>query len=335
MKRIGNLYSLIMAEENLKIAFKKAAKGKNHLPEVIAFRDDFDANIERIRMQLITHTPDIGHYRFFEVRDPKRRQICAASFPERVLHHAVMNICEPVLESYAIFDSYACRKEKGNRKALARALDYSRKFKWYLKLDIKKYFDSIDHSVIMKMLQRKFKDKELLTLFSQLFATYHTQPNKGLPIGNLISQHLANFYLGLLDHWIKEDLRVQGYVRYMDDFIVFNAQKMILKNILEQIREFLKKELTLELKDNIQLNRSSHGIPFLGFRVFPNKILLSPESKKRFSIKFREYERKYLDKEWSERDLVFHTEPLIEFTKIADSAGFRQNVFNRFGINGF
>jgi len=332
MKRTGNLYSLIMDQENLRTAFRKAAKGKSHHPEVVAFREDFDANIERIRRQLIAHTPDIGHYRFFQVREPKLRKICAASFPERVLHHAIMNVCEPVLESYAVFDSYACRKGKGARKALARASDYAKNYSWYLKLDIRKYFDSIDHAIIMNMLEKRFKDHELLHLFHQLFVTYHTQTCKGLPIGNLISQHLANFYLGLLDHWIKEVHRIKGYVRYMDDFLVFSNQKMILKTILEHIRQFLAEELALELKDNIQLNRSSHGIPFLGFRVFPDKILLLRQSRERFSRKFRYYENRYLSGEWSERELVRHTEPLIEFTRAANSAGFRRNVFERFGV---
>ncbi len=118
MKRAGNLYTSITGYENLRLAFCKASRGKHDRPEVLSFRKNLEINLELMRQQLITEQPDIGHYRFFQVRDPKPRNICAASFPERVLHHAIMNSCEPVLERYAIYDSYACRKGKGTIKAL-------------------------------------------------------------------------------------------------------------------------------------------------------------------------------------------------------------------------
>ncbi|QTA80915.1 Putative reverse transcriptase [Desulfonema limicola] len=140
-----------------------------------------------------------------------------------------MNICEPFLESYSIFDSYACRKNKGTRKALSKAQTFARQYKWYLKLDIRKYFNSIDHKIMMNLLSRRFNDRELLHLFDKILQTYHTEPGKGLPIGNLISQHLANFYLGLLDHRIKDDWGIRGYIRYMDDFIIFKNSKENLK----------------------------------------------------------------------------------------------------------
>ena len=201
MKRAGNLYRLIVEPDNLRLAFCKAVKGKHDRLEVIGFRENLEENLQKIRHQLLLHAPDIGHYRFFRIHDPKPRSICAASFPERVLHHAIMNICEPILDSYAICDSYACRKNKGCHKALARARHFARNNNWYLKLDIRKYFDSIDHDVVMRLLSRRFKDRELLLLFEKLLATYHVELDKGLPIGSLISQHLANFYLGLFDHW--------------------------------------------------------------------------------------------------------------------------------------
>lgn len=332
MKRKGRLYHRIAADENLRLAFAKASKGKHDRSEVIVFCQNFDANIRKLRDQLLTHSPDIGHYRFFQVRDPKPRHICAASFPERVLHHAIMNICEPVLESYAIHDSYACRKNKGVRKALAKATEYSRKYDWYLKLDIRRYFDSIDHDILMSLLSQRFKDKELLFLFHQMFETYHTQPGKGVPIGNLISQHLANFYLGCLDHWLQEERRIRGYIRYMDDFILFADTKEHLKAELAQIGLFLNCRLGLQLRDNIQLNRIIKGIPFLGFRVFPNRIRLSPGSRRRFSKKFRKYERNFINGYWNEKELIRHTEPLIGFTDAAESCGFRRNVIHRFGV---
>ncbi len=332
MKRKGRLYPLIATHENLKTAFAKAAKGKRDRADVIVFCRDFDTNIHKLREQILSHSPDIGHYRFFQVHDPKLRQICAASFPERVLHHAVMNICEPALESYAIYDSYACRKGKGNRRALARAKQYAGKYDWYLKLDIRKYFDSIDHAILLKLLEKRFKDKELLFLFHQLFETYHTQPGKGFPIGNLISQHMANFYLGVFDHWIKEERRVEGYIRYMDDFAVFANGKDQLKTELAHIMLFLNQHLDLHLKGNIQINRCAGGIPFLGFRVFPNCIRLSPKSRHRFSKKFRQYENRFVRGDWNEKELICHMEPLMEFVKTAESCGFRRNVICRYGV---
>ncbi len=316
MRRKGNLYHQIATHENLRLAFAKAAKGKRDRAEVILFCQDFDANIQNLREQLLDHKPDIGHYRFFQVHDPKLRQICAASFPERVLHHAMMNICEPILESYAIYDSYACRKNKGTLKAIAKAEEYARKYGWYLKLDIRKYFDSIDHDILMSLLSRRFKDKELLDLFQNIFDIYHTEHGKGVPIGNLISQHLANFYLGYSDHWIKEERGISGYVRYMDDFIVFADDKARLKTELEQIEHFLEQKLALQLKDNIQLNLCCQGIPFLGFRIYPKRIRLSPKSRQRFIKKFREYEKNYAQGRWSEKELVQHIEPLIGFVRI-------------------
>jgi hypothetical protein len=165
LKRKGNLYSHIHTCENLCLAYRKAARGKQDRQEVIQFRNNFAVNIAKLQNEIVRHQPDIGHYYFFMVHDPKPRSICAASFPERVLHHAIMNVCEPVLESFSIFDSYACRKKKGNRKALARAQQFTRQYAWYLKMDIRKYFDSIDHNILLELLRRRFKDRELLLLF--------------------------------------------------------------------------------------------------------------------------------------------------------------------------
>lgn len=330
MRRANRLFHRIPTEENLRKAFRKAAKGKRRKQSVIDFAADFDTNIQKLQHQIACGEPDIGHYRFFTVHDPKTRVICAASFPERVLHHAVMNVCEPALDKHAIFDSYACRKGKGNRRALQRAQTFARKHPWHLKLDIRKYFDAIDHAVAMRLLTRVFKEHDLLALFEKIIDSYHAQPGKGVPIGNLISQHLANFYLGPLDRHIKETRRIKGYVRYMDDFILFAREKAALKTELDNIRSFLKSELALTLKDDIRLNRSRFGVPFLGFRVFPAHIRLTPLSRRRFSKKFREYERNFLTGAWSGKKLARHVGPLIEFTNAGDSRPFRRSDISRF-----
>ncbi len=333
MKRAGCIYKKIATYENLCLAFWKAARGKQDRQEVIAFRKDFSARICKLQNELLSHELDIGHYRFFKVFDPKRRSICAASFPERVLHHAIMNVCEPTLENYTIFDSYACRKGKGNRKALARAQQFACTYPWFLKLDIRKYFDSIDHKIMMRLLSRRFKDKDLLLLFQKLLETYHTRQGKGMPIGNLISQHLANFYLGNFDHWIKEEQRVKGYLRYMDDLIVLGPDKAYLQSAFAGIKGYLCSKLALQVKPNIQLNRCRCGIPFLGYRIFPHMIRLSPQSRQRFMQKYRQYEKKWHIGQWSTGELIRHMEPLIEFTRAGSATGLRRNIINRFGVS--
>lgn len=243
-----------------------------------------------------------------------------------------MNICEPVLERYAIFDSYACRKGKGTIRAVNRAESFSRKNRWYLKLDIRHYFDSVDHDVMLNLLHRRFKDQPLLALLQRIIATYHIIPGKGLPIGNLISQHLANYYLGCLDHWIKEELQEQYYLRYMDDFIIFGNSRRHLKQQLAAIRAFLDAHLKLQLKNNIQLNRCGYGVPFLGFRVYPHIVELGSLSKKRFRVKFQKYEQKYLAGIWTETELIRHMEALFGYTFAVSSKSYRNHVIQRYGV---
>ena len=331
-KRSGNLYNGIADPDNLRLAFCKAARGKQTRDEVILFRADFEKNILKLHLQLQQNRPEIGNYHFFHVRDPKKRLICAASFPERVLHHAIMKVCERVLKRYAIHDSYACRVGKGLRKAVRRCQYFSRKNSWFLKVDIHKYFDSINHEQMLFLLSRRFKDKRLLDLFADLLATYQVKPGTGVPIGNLISQHLANFYLGSLDHWLKEERGIKGYLRYMDDFVIFASSREKVKQEFKAIDNFLENQLHLRPKDDWILNRCECGIPFLGFRILPTTIRLGKRSKQRFVEKFRCYEKRCQQRTWSETELCSHVIPLIEFTRTADAFAFRQNVIKRYGV---
>lgn len=332
MKRVGNLYARIAEPENLRQAFLKSIRGKRDKPDVIAYTADLNANLDLLREQLLAHRVDAGHYHFFTVYDPKERVICAASFPERVLHHAIINVCEPVLERYAIHDSYACRTGKGMHAAVTRAQSFTAKYPWYLKLDIRQYFASIDHETTMRLLERRFKDEVLLDLIRTILETYSVTPGCGLPIGNLLSQHLANFYLGHLDHWVKETLRAHGYVRYMDDFVLWGDDKAMLKAHLNGIRAFLASELKLELKDNIQLNRCARGVPFLGYRVWPGRITLGPRAGRRFADKLRAFETKWETGEWSETDLARHMEALLSYVRFADTLALRRQMIQRYSI---
>lgn len=158
MKRAGNLYQKIAEHENLRLAFWKAQRGKSGKHDILRYREHLDENLKQLRGELLNGDIDIGHYHYFTIYDPKERMICAADFRERVLHHAIINICEPYFEAYQIYDSYACRKGKGLDVALRRAQFFCRKFDWYLKLDVHKYFDSIEHDKLLCLLDRRFKD---------------------------------------------------------------------------------------------------------------------------------------------------------------------------------
>ena len=327
MKRAGNLIYKIAATENIRLAFWKAQKGKQDKHDVIQFRSELEKNIIILRKQLLTSNLDIGHYSFFKIYDPKERMICSASFKERVLHHSIMNICEPFFDKFAIYNSYACIKGKGSHKAVEKAKIFSKKYSCYLKLDIKKYFLSIDHEILKNLLKRKFKDKKLINIFYKIIDSYENESGKGLPIGNLLSQNWANFYLGFFDRWIKETKQIKGYIRYMDDFILFGNDKEFLRNILSEIKTFLNDYLKLELKNNIQLNYVYKGVPFLGYRVFQNKVRLIANSKKRFIKKLKRYEWYYKNNLWDELTLQNHVTPLLEFVKFADSLNFRKQMF--------
>ena len=318
--------------ENLRLAFWKAAKGKRGKADCRAFQARLDENLSALGAELLAGEVSVGDYHYFKVRDPKERLICAATFRERVLHHALMNMCEPVLERAAVFDSYACRKGKGRVLAVARAQGYARTQRWFLKMDIRKYFDSIHQATLRELLGRKFKDSLLLGVFDRILASYHTTPGCGLPIGNLTSQHFANFYLSPLDRLIKEELGRGAYVRYMDDFVVWGESGSELRAVCEKVREFLETELKLELKGNTAINRTAFGMDFLGYRLFPGTVRLARRSKVRFTRKFRRYEAAQRCGRWSELKLQQRMQALLAFVMPAESGAFRRHCLQCFGV---
>ncbi len=329
MKCAGQLMQEVVTAENLRLAFWKAAKGNRAKTDCRAFEADLDGHLEALRVGLASGTTEFGNYRHFRIRDPKPRLICAAAFVERVAHHALMNLCEPILERAAVFDSYACRKGKGRLAAVDRARHFARQHEWFLKLDVRKYFDSIDHATLMEMLGRKFKDPTLLGLFSRIVASYETVPGKGLPIGNLTSQHFANFYLGPLDRFCKEALRRTAYVRYMDDVVVWGESGAELRHLLESVTEYAREQLRLSIKESPIINRTQHGMDFLGYRIYPHDCRLARRSKVRFIRKLRDYERAFETGAWTELELQHRVQALLAFVMSANSRGFRWHVVQR------
>jgi hypothetical protein len=236
-----------------------------------------------------------------------------------------MNICHPVFEDFQIFDSYATRLGKGQYAALERAQKFARTHRWYCKLDVRKYFDSIRHDILLQKLEQKFKDKQVLVIFRMIISSYCSSPGKGVPIGNLTSQYFANYYLGFADRFIKEKLKVQAYIRYMDDMVFFGQSREDLLRVTRFFINFLLVELGLEVKP-VCLNQLAKGIPFLGYVVFPNLLRLHKNSRKRFIEKMKKYQVKLDEEIWDQARYARHVIPLIAFTEHANTVSLRRQV---------
>ncbi|MDH6535214.1 RNA-directed DNA polymerase [Parabacteroides sp. 52] len=333
MKRKGSLMESIADMDNLRLAFWKSARGRHGKREVIRYRAHLDSCLLDLRWAFLSGTYQLGNYNYFTVYEPKERIICASIFPERVLQHAVMNQCGRWLDNYQIADSYACRKGKGQYAALTKAQQNHRHNAYYLKLDVRKYFDNIDHAVMMRLLERRFKDRRLLHLFRQIIASYEVRPGKGIPIGNLTSQYFANHYLACSDHYVKEELGVKDYVRYMDDMVLWGDNRPALLRCGQSLREFLADKLLLELKPDC-LNTTATGLPFLGYRVYRNTMRLTAQSKKRYIKKSKIYYGLLRAGLWTEADYKTHVLPLNAFVDKAKTLGLKQHVMKRVQVIG-
>jgi retron-type reverse transcriptase len=249
MKTHKRLYEQVCAFENLHTAFHKAARGKSLRMDCARFAYERERKILKLQAELLSGTYRHGPYREFTVRDPKVREVKAASFRDRVVHHALCNIIEPIFEARFISDSFACRKGKGTFAALERCRALARRFStgYILKADISKFFYSVDHSVMLKILGRRIADKRTLVLIAEILASsedarfrayfpgddlFALQRPTGIPIGNLTSQLFSNIYLTELDYFVKQQLRWRPYLRYMDDFLFFGPDKKELWFIL-------------------------------------------------------------------------------------------------------
>jgi len=318
VKRYGNLWKDVCTFDALIRSTHEAAKGKKTKPRVARFLQNLENEVIDLERELLMKTYRPRPYRTFMVHDPKDRQICAADFRDRVVHHAVCKVLEPFFERSFIFDVYACRKNKGTHLAIQRAQDFSQRYQYYLQLDVHKFFDSVDHKVLKVQLRRKVKDSDLLWLLDAFVdhPVPWTAPGKGIPIGNLTSQHFANFYLSGLDHFIKEHLRIEGYVRYMDDLVLFADEKDTLWDAAARIEKYLAEKLFLYVKKGSLFLAPIHqGLPYLGFRIFPNVIRLDRRGWRRFRHKVLDQNemlhRDLLDEEsWtrSMTSLVGHTQ---------------------------
>lgn len=336
MKRAGNLLNQIVERDNLRLAYYRALKGKRDRDDARAFGADMERNLRYMALGVWSGEYPVGRCSQFIIHDPKKRTITAPCFADRVLHHAIMNVCEPVFERFLIDDTYACRRGKGRIAALQRSTRFSAKFPVILKLDMRKYFDSISHELLVEQLERRFKGRRLLQLFHRIIQSYETSPGQGLPIGSLTSQHFANFYLGGFDRFAKERLGARGYVRYMDDCVIWSASAPQARERLHRCAAFLDRELRLEIKREPLIRPARNGFEFLGCRVFPTHLQLNRRSRRRFRGRLRQLEDSYGRGVLSERALQARATALCAFTTAGGTKSwkFRTRVLQQMPVSG-
>lgn len=292
MKRVGNLYQRIVSIENLTEADRKAQKGKSKQYGVKLHNKSREANILELHILLKEKTYKTSLYDIFKIYEPKEREVYRLPyFPDRITHHAIMNVLEPIFVSTFTKDTYSCIKGRGIHavlRALKRDLKNVTETTYCLKLDIKKFYPNIDHDTLKQLLRRKFKDNDLLWLLDEIIDSA-----KGLPIGNYLSQYFANFYLTYFDHWIKEQMRVKYYYRYADDIVILHKDKEYLHTKLAEIREYMTNNLKLTIKENYQVFPvKSRGIDFVGYVFYHTHILLRKRIKKSFARMLKEQPNK-------------------------------------------
>ena len=276
------MYDKICSIQNLQLADMKARKGKSKQYGVKAHDKNREGNINILHSMLLNKTYKTSEYSTFKVYEPKEREVFRLPyFPDRITHHAIMNILEPIFVSVYTADTYSCIKGKGIHAAansVRKALQDKDGTQYCLKLDIKKFYQNIDHDILKDLLRRKFKDNDLLWLLGEIIDS-----TPGVPIGNYLSQYFANFYLAYFDHWIKEQKEVRYYFRYADDIVILANNKQYLHQLLSEIMQYLL-DLKLQVKENYQIFPvAARGIDFVGYRFYHTHTLLRKSIKKNFA----------------------------------------------------
>lgn len=283
MKRHGNLFNTISSKENIYEAYIKARKGRSWQDTIKDFEKDLEHNITNIHESLINKTYTTSPYEVFQIHEPKTRNIYKLPFnPDRIVQHALLNVLEPIWDSLLIYDNYACRIGKGAQRGGQRTMKFLRKVgkrAYCLQMDVSKFYPSINHDILYKIVQKKIKCKDTLWLLYDII--YSIPGGYNVPIGNYTSQWFGNLYLNELDQHLKQDLHVKYYIRYCDDFIILHKDKKYLGDIAEHIKHFLKDELDLRLSKST-VYPVSQGIDFLGYRHFYDYILIRKSTSKRF-----------------------------------------------------
>jgi len=314
----------IASLKNLGLAAWKAARGKRGRADVVRFLAGSDRSLECLGRDTLAGLAPYGTYRSFLIHDPKTRLIHAASFEDRVLHHAILNLAEPVFERSLVPTTYACRPGRGVHRAVRQVQSNLRRFPWFGKVDIEGYFPSIDHRRLKELLARRFKGTPFLELLGRVIDSYEARPGTGLPIGSLTSQHFANLYLDGADRFLLAHPMVRAHVRYMDDILWWGEDKASVVNVLGELRTYLMDHRALAVKASAQVNRSAHGVTYCGHRVTTGAIRLSPRRKTRYRILRARLERDWCDGRIDGEELQRGYEAVHAITLHSDSAGWRR-----------
>jgi len=313
----NSIYSQIYNISNLILAWRKAKKGKTKKIYVREFEKDTIENLFTLHEELKNETYLPKPLKIFILRDPKTRKISKADFKDRIVHHAIVNILEPIFDKTFIYDSCANRKGKGSLFAIKRFDEFKRKVSnngrlinnnfdnnfvegYCLKADIKHYFQEINHEILLKIIRAKIKDNNLINIIEKVILNGRLDNNqyKGMPLGNLTSQFFANVYLNELDYFIKHNLKAKYYIRYVDDFVILHNSKEQLEIWKEQINQFLDNKLKLELHpEKSKVIPLAKGVDFVGFRNFYHFRLLRKRNIRKMFLVIGQYKQGEIDKE--------------------------------------
>lgn len=287
------LFEEIISLENLLLAWQEFRRGKRNKFDVQVFEFSLEDNLFSLHESLREKFYVPAQYTAFYVRDPKLRHIHKACVVDRVLHHAVFRVLDPLFDNGFIFDSYSCRVGKGTHRAVSQLETFCRKLSgnnhrniFVLKCDVRRFFDSVDHRILLEIIAKKIKDKDTLWLIKRIIESFEKGDGKGLPLGNVTSQLFANIYLNELDQFMKHTLKVKYYLRYCDDFVILGESEVRLSSMISAIDDFLKNQLKLALHpDKILLRKYHQGIDFLGYVVLPSYRVLRTKTKRRMLAK--------------------------------------------------
>lgn len=276
MKRHGNLWESFINKDNLHLAFKKARKNKNWQTKIKRLLPKEDQLIDSLQQSLISGTFTTSEYRTRKIYEPKERLIYILPFfPDRVVHHAIMNVLEPIWDNLLISDSYACRVGKGQHTGSRRCMQFVRRYKYCLKCDVSKFYPSVDHAILKAVIRKKLKDQRLLSILDNVIDS--VEGGKNVPIGNFLSQWFGNIYLNELDMWLKHTMKVKAYLRYCDDFCLFSNDKAELHRLGAEIKAFCASKLALRLS-KCEVFPTTQGVDFLGYRHFHQGYILVRKS---------------------------------------------------------
>lgn len=281
MKRYGYLWEKFISEENFKLAFKNASRGRHSVKSIRIYESNLDENLENLRRKLNLGLWKHGPYRHRTVFEPKKRDISICRFEDRIVHWAIVNIIQPIFEPTFISAAYACRKGFGQHKASQKVAEYTRKYEYVYKFDHSKYYPTMDHDYLKSRICSKIKDERFLNV---VFGVIDSQ-EIGVPIGNLTSQIFGNIYRTPLDRTIKEKLSAKAYVNYMDDGMVFSNDKEFLREVKREVESFVKNVQKQKLSKS-EIFKTNRGVDALGYRHFKRYILLRKRTVRRMKRSF-------------------------------------------------